>query len=67
MKLPSQMKYQMEKKGMNSMKKRSLKKKGKAMHKMPDGKMMEGQPMEVMPKGFSKMKKMNKGGKAKYC
>lgn len=68
-------KYQMSKKGMNSMKKKSLKKKGK---KMPEK--SEMQPMEVIPKGFTGMKKMayggavsrgmgkaSRGGKYKYC
>lgn len=61
MKLPNQMKYQMEKKGMNSLKKRTMKKKGKqmkaaeGMHEMPDGSMMKNSMM--------KMKKMKKGGK----
>lgn len=57
--------YKMRKKGMDSMKKKSLKNKNKGMHKMSDGSMMsnsEMQPMEVMPKGFSKARKMAAGG-----
>ena len=59
MKLPNQMKYQMEKKGMNSLKKKSLKKKGKSVEKP----MKEADSMAKPMPAMMKMKKMNKGGK----
>jgi hypothetical protein len=56
--LRGHMKYEMEKKGMNSMKKRSLKKPNKKMKQMPD----KGQ-MVPMDQKMTKMKRMNKGGR----